>query len=104
MSKGFGNMMRQAQQMKKQMQIAQEKIEAEKFEGQAGQGKVRTEISGAYEVKSVSIDKDVIDPEDPDTLQDLISVALNDALGKVTKAKGDQMEGLTGGLNIPGLF
>lgn len=106
MSKGFGNLMRQAQMMKKKIAEAQEAVEAQTFDGEAGQGKVKVTVSGGLETKSISIEKELVDPDDTGMLEDLIVVAVNDAITKANKAKDDEMSRLTGGLDLkmPGLF
>lgn len=106
MSKGFGNLMRQAQQMQKRMAAIQDELKAKTVEGEAGQGKARAVVTGGYELKSVSIDKEIIDPEDPGMVEDLIVIAVNDAMAKARALKEEEMKKVTGGLpmNIPGLF
>ncbi len=106
MSKGFGNLMRQAQQMQKKMAKIQEELDGMSVEGEAGQGKVKAVMNGASELQSVSIDPELIDKDDPETMQDLLVLAVNDALAKVKKLKDEEMNKVTGGvnLNMPGMF
>ncbi len=97
------DMMAKFGQMQEQLQKAQEEIENRVAQGTAGGGAVNVEISGAYRVKSLNIDPDVIDPDDLGMLEDLVSAAVNDALQQVQGFQSDQLSGLTGGLGIPGL-
>ncbi|MDH5637786.1 MAG: YbaB/EbfC family nucleoid-associated protein [Nitrospinota bacterium] len=103
--KGFGNMMRQAQQVQKKLADAQEEMKTKTVDGEAGQGKVKTVVTMGYQLKSVTIDKELLDPEDPDTLQDLITLAVNDGLDKARKAREEELGRVSGGLSgmIPGL-
>lgn len=106
MSRGFGNMMRQAQQMQKKMAQVQDELNGKVVEGEAGQGKVRASVTCGYEVKAVSIAKELIDPEDIETLEDLVALAVNDAMKKAKEVKEEELSQVTGGLagKIPGLF
>lgn len=98
------NMMKQMQKMQKKMAEAQEKLGEERIEGTAGGGAVSVVISGHKEVLEVKIDEAVVDPEDIETLQDLIVIATNDALTKADELTSRTMGQFTKGLNIPGLF
>ncbi|AWI10750.1 MULTISPECIES: YbaB/EbfC family nucleoid-associated protein [Bacillaceae] len=105
--RGMGNMqnmMKQMQKMQKKMAEAQEKLGEERIEGTAGGGAVSVVISGHKEVLEVKIDEAVVDPEDIETLQDLIVIATNDALTKADELTSRTMGQFTKGLNIPGLF
>ncbi|WAA09512.1 YbaB/EbfC family nucleoid-associated protein [Fervidibacillus albus] len=105
--RGMGNMqnvMKQMQKMQRKMQEEQEKLAEERVEGTAGGDVVKVIVSGHKEVLEVQIDEDVVDPEDVETLQDLIVIATNDALSKVDKLTEQRMGQFTKGLNIPGLF
>ncbi len=93
-------LMKQAQQMQEQMQ---QKMASLKVEGSAGGGMVTVEMSGSKEVLSVKIEKEAVDPEDVEMLQDLITAAVNEAGRKVDEAMQDQLGGLSGGMKIPGL-
>jgi len=105
--RGMGNMqnmMKQMQKMQRKMEEAQEKLGEERIEGAAGGGAVSVIVSGHKEVLEVKIDEAVVDPEDIETLQDLIVIATNDALTKVDELTSRTMGQFTKGLNIPGLF
>ena len=99
----MNNMMRQVQKLQKQMEEAQEKVDATELEASAGGGMVTIRINGKREVLGVEIKPEIVDPEDVEMLQDLIQVAMNDALAKVADLQEKEVGGLTGGLNIPGL-
>ncbi len=93
-------MMKQAQQMQKKMQENQELLEKSEFDGSAGNNAVSVKMMGTGMIKSINIDKSVIDPEEKDMLEDLIIVAFNDAKTKLDKAANDSMSDATGGLNL----
>lgn len=94
-------LMKQAQQMQDQMQ---QKIATIRVEGSAGGGMVRAEMSGNKELLSVIIDKEAVDPEDVEMLQDLIKAAVNEAARKVDEEMQSQLGAMTGGMKIPGMF
>ena len=97
------NMMKQAQQLQKQMVKMQEEIESARVEYSAGGGVVKVIVTGKMAVESIEIDPDVVDSEDVEMLQDLIIAAINEGLEKAQQMASDRMGALTGGLNIPGL-
>jgi DNA-binding YbaB/EbfC family protein len=104
MSKGgLGNMMKQVQQMQAKMEQMQAELENLELEASAGGGMVKVVTNGRNEIKSITIDPEVVNPDDVEMLQDLILAALAQAKEKATEAQQEQMSGLTGGLNIPGL-
>lgn len=97
---GGGNMqalMKQAQKLQQEALKAQEELENSEVEGEASNGLVKITMTGTYEVTSVKISPDVVDPDDVEFLEDLITVAINDATGKLEKLKGQKM-GKFGGL------
>ena len=102
--KGMGNMMKQAQQLQSKMLKMQEELAGRTVETSAGGGMVKVVANGRQQVVSIAIDREVVDPEDVDMLQDLILAAVNDALAKSQEMVSSEMGKLTGGLNIPGLF
>jgi nucleoid-associated protein EbfC len=97
-------MMAQIKRMQEQMAKAQEELANTTVTGTAGGDIVTVEMSGEFRTKSVRIKKEAIDPEDAETLEDLLVVAVNDAVGKVQELSGKKMGALTGGLRIPGLM
>ncbi len=104
--KGFGNMMKQIKLLQQKMQKIQEELAERKVEGSAGGGMVTAIVNGKQELLEIKIDKEVVDPEDIEMLQDLIVAAVNQALKKSQEMMNEEMAKLTGGLgiNIPGLF
>jgi nucleoid-associated protein EbfC len=94
-------LMKQAQQMQEQMQ---QKVATIKVEGSAGGGMVRAEMSGNKELLSITIDKEAVDPEDVEMLQDLVKAAVNEAARKVDEEMQSQLGAMTGGMKIPGMF
>ena len=102
--KGMGDMLRQAQQMQRKMQQMQQDLANRQVEASAGGGMVTVKATGSQEIVSVTIDKAVVDPADVEMLQDLVLAAVNDALKKARDLQQSEMAGITGGLNIPGLF
>ena len=92
-------LMKQAQQMQDQMQRQMASINVE---GSAGGGMVKASMSGNKEVLSITIDKQVVDPEDVEMLQDLVKAAVNEAARKVDEEMQSSMGAMTGGMKIPG--
>lgn len=104
--KNFGNMggmMKQAQQLQKKMLKMQEELGTKTVEATAGGGMVKVVANGSQRIESISLEKEVVDPEDIEMLQDLILAAVNDALAKSQEMVSSEMGKLTGGFNIPGL-
>lgn len=111
MGKGFGGipgnmqgLMKQAQKMQENIQKAQEDSEALQAEASAGGGMVKAVANGKNQLISLEIERDVVDPEDVEMLQDLIVAAANEALAKVQESVRQELAKATGGMSIPGLF
>ncbi|UJX40428.1 YbaB/EbfC family nucleoid-associated protein [Desulfovibrio sp. JY] len=102
--KGMNELVRQAQIMQKKMAKLQEELQERTVEGTAGGGMVTAVVSGANELKSIAIDKTVVDPNDVEMLQDLVLAAVNDGLKKAKAMMEEEMGQLTGGIKMPGLF
>lgn len=98
--------MRQAQKMQKKMEEAQEEVAAMELEASAGGGMVTVKVNGKQELLSIAIEKDVVNPDDIDMLQDLIVAAVNEGMKKAQNAMQEKMQGITGnlGINLPGMF
>ena len=94
----MNNLMKQAQRMQRQMEESQKELETKEFTSKAGGGAVSVTVSGSKEVKAVVIDKEVVDPDDVEMLQDLIIAATNEALKQVDEANSAAMSRMTGGL------
>jgi nucleoid-associated protein EbfC len=103
MAKGFGNMMKQVQKMQAKMAQMQEDLADERVEGSAGGGMVKAIANGKQELVEIVIDKEVVDPEDIEMLQDLIIAAVNQANKAASELASEKMAEITGGLNIPGM-
>ena len=101
--KMLGDLMRQAQKMQEEMMKAQEEAKKKTVEATAGGGMVTVVASGAGEILSMKIEKDVVNPDDVEMLQDLILAASNEALRRAQELVSDEMSKLTGGLQIPGM-
>ena len=105
---GFGgganmqHLMRQAQKMQQQMQEAQEKLDAAEYEASSGGGMVNVKVSGKRELTSITIDPQVMDPDDIDMLQDLIMAAVNEALRKGEETREATMNRMAPGMG--GMF
>ena len=102
--KNMGKMMKQAQQLQNKMEKLQEEMADKTIEASAGGGMVKAVANGRQQIVSVSIEKEVVDPEDVEMLQDLIVAAVNDALTQSQQMVSEEMNKLTGGMNIPGLM
>lgn len=96
-------MMRQAQQLQRRMAELQAELESATVEATAGGGVVSVVVSGKMTIESISIDPEVVSPDDVDILEDLVTAAVNEGLAKAQEMANSKMSELTGGLNIPGL-
>lgn len=106
-SGGPGNMnqmLKQAQKMQADMQALQEDLENREFSAVSGGGMVEVTVDGKHLIKSIKINPDAVDPDDVEMLEDLITVAVNEAIANATKTSEEEMGAITGGLNMPGLF
>lgn len=102
--KGMGNMMKQAQKLQAKMLSLQEELANQTVEATAGGGMIKATANGRQQIVSIVIDKEVVDPEDIEMLQDLVLAAVNDALNKSQEMVSQEMGKLTGGMNLPGLM
>lgn len=102
--KNMGNMMKQAQKLQARMLKMQEELGEKTVESASGGGMVKVIANGKQQIVSIEIEKEVVDPEDVEMLQDLILAAVNDALAKSQEMVSTEMSKITGGLNIPGLM
>jgi nucleoid-associated protein EbfC len=100
---GIGNIMKQAQQMQRRMAQLQEELETKKVEATAGGGMVTAVVSGKQQLLELRIDPTVVDPDDVEMLQDLVTAAVNEAIKQSQQMAQEEMGKITGGLNIPGL-
>ena len=97
------DMMRQVQKMQEDMMRMQEELETQTFEASAGGGMVKAVVNGNKELAGLTIDPEAVDPEDVEMLQDLVVAAVNEALRASEAAASENMNKLTGGLNLGGL-
>ncbi|MDO4395621.1 MAG: YbaB/EbfC family nucleoid-associated protein [Clostridia bacterium] len=104
---GGGNMQKQLQQvqaMQRQMESMQAEIEEKEITTTAGGGAVSVTANGKREIVNLTIDKEVVDPDDVEMLQDLVMAAVNEAMRQIDELSNSEMSKITGGLNIPGLI
>lgn len=94
----MNNLMKQAQRMQRQMEESQKELEEKEFTAKAGGGAVEVTVTGKKEVTKILIDKDAVDPDEVDMLQDMIMAAVNEALRMAEEANAQIMNKMTGGL------
>ena len=99
----MNNMMKQVQKMQEDMQNLQADLESREYEVSAGGGMVTVKINGKREVLNIDIKPDIVDPDDIETLSDIITAAVNEAIKKVDATSEAEMSQITGGLNMPGM-
>ena len=100
----MGHLMRQAQDIQKRIAKAQEDLKDRIEEGSSGGGMVTALVNGAQELVSVRIDKEVVDPDDVEMLEDLIIAAVRQGMERAKEMSDAEMKKATGGLNLPGMF
>ena len=98
------SMIRQAQKMQEDMAALQEELDAREYEIKAGGGVVAVKINGKKEILSIEIDPEVVDPDDVETLQDILVAGVNEAIKRVEETDSKEMEKITGSMAMPGLF
>ncbi|MCP3900136.1 MAG: YbaB/EbfC family nucleoid-associated protein [Desulfobacteraceae bacterium] len=101
--KNMNAMMKQAQNLQKKMLQTQQELATKTVEATAGGGMVKIIANGGQKIESIELEKEVVDPEDIEMLQDLILAAVNDALKKSQDMVASEMNKLTGGMKIPGM-
>lgn len=104
---GGGNMnamLKQAQKMQEDMAVLQEDLEKREYTATSGGGLVSVTVDGKHLIKSIKINPDAVDPDDSEMLEDLVTVAVNEAISNAIKTAETEMGAITGGLNVPGLF
>ncbi len=94
----MANLMKQAQKMQRQMEESQKELETKEFTAKSGGGAVEVTVSGKRELTSIKLSEDAVDPDDIETLEDLIMAAVNEALRQVEEASAGSMNMLGGGL------
>ena len=106
MASGFGDMqslLKQAQEMQRRMQDAQRSLGERILEGSAGGGAVKAYVNGNQELQAVKIEKAAVDPDDVETLEDLVAGAVKQALQAAKELRDREMGKVTGGMNLPGM-
>ena len=104
MTRGLGNILKQAQEMHSKISQLQEEMAAKKVESSSGGGMVSVVINGRQEVLSLRIDPEVVSRDDVEMLQDLIRAAVNEAIRKSQEMMSEEMKKITGGMSLPGLI
>ena len=98
------SMLKQAQRMQEDMAAMQAELESREYDVAAGGGVINVKINGKKEILAVKIDPEAVDPDDVDTLEDLIVAAVNEAIKTVETASSAEMSKITGGMSLPGMF
>ena len=98
------SMLKQAQKMQEDMANLQAELEEREYDIAAGGGVINLKINGKKEILSVKIDPEVVDPDDIETLEDLIVAAVNEGIKKVESVSAEEMQKITGSMSIPGMF
>lgn len=101
--KGLNDLVRQAQVMQRKMAKAQEELAEKTVTASSGGGMVTVTVTGATEIREIKIDPAAVDPEDVSMLEDLVLAAVNEGVKQAKEMFEEEMSGLTGGLNIPGM-
>ncbi len=98
------SMLKQAQKMQEDMANMQAELESREYEVSCGGGVVNVKINGKKEILSVKLSEDIVDPDDIETLEDLIVAGVNEAIKKVEAVSSEEMKKITGNMSIPGMF
>ena len=104
---GMGNMqsmIRQAQKMQEDMAAKQEELNAREYDVSAGGGVVNVKINGKKEILSIDLKPEIVDPDDIETLSDILVAAMNEAIKRVEETNNAELSEITGPMNLPGLF
>ena len=99
-----GNVQAMVKKMQEDMANMQAELEAREYDVSAGGGVVNVKINGKKEILSVKLAEEIVDPDDIETLEDLVVAAVNEAIKNVENDASNEMSKLTGGMNIPGMF
>jgi DNA-binding YbaB/EbfC family protein len=104
LTQNFGNIMKQAKKIQEKIAQMQAELETKTVEASAGGGMVAVVVNGKFEILSLKVDKEVVNPEDVEMLQDLIIAAVNEGVRKAQEMTASEMSKITGGFNIPGMM
>ena len=97
-------MLRQAQKMQEDMAAKQEELDAREYDISAGGGVVSVKINGKKEILAIDLSPEIVDPDDIETLSDILVAAVNEAIKRVEDTNAEEMGKITGPMNMPGLF
>lgn len=97
-------MLKQAQKMQEDMEALQAELDEKEYNISAGGGVVNVKINGKKEIISIDIQPEIVDPDDVETLSDILVAAVNEAIKRVEETNSSEMQKVTGSLNMPGLF
>ena len=97
-------MIRQAQKMQEDMAAKQEELNAREYDVSAGGGVVNVKINGKKEILAIDLKPEIVDPDDIETLSDILVAAVNEAIKRVETVNSEEMGKVTGSMNMPGLF
>ena len=100
----MNGMMKQVQKMQEEMTALQTELEEREYEVSAGGGMVKVKINGKREILHIDIQPDIVDPDDIETLAEVVTAAVNDAIKKVDSTSESEMQKITGDINVPGLI
>jgi DNA-binding YbaB/EbfC family protein len=100
----MGNMIKQAQKLQQDMMAAQQELAEKEFEVSAGGGAVTIRINGQKQISGMTLTPEIVDPDDIETLTDILIAGVNEAIRVVDEYSANQMKKFTGGMNLPGLF
>ena len=98
------SMIRQAQKMQEDMAAKQEELDAREYDVSAGGGVVNVKINGKKEILSIHLEPEIVDPDDVETLEDILVAAVNEAIKRVEDTNASELGQITGPMNLPGLF
>ena len=100
---GMAGMLKQAQKMQEDMETLKADLDEREYDVSAGGGVVKVKINGRMEIKNIEISPEIVDPDDIETLSDIIVAAVNEAINKVNSTNETEMGKITGALNLPGM-
>ena len=100
----MADMLRQAQKVQEDMAAKQEELDAREYEIKAGGGVVTVKINGKKEILAIDLDPEIVDPDDVETLTDLLVAGVNEAIKRVETTNAAEMEKITGSVGLPGMF
>lgn len=97
-------LMKQAQKMQEDLQETEKELKAKVYKTTVGGGAVEVQLNGAFQVDKIAIDKDMLEADNQEVIEELIQLAMNEVLGQATADKEESMAALTSGVNVPGMF